>query len=215
MGEGEKPAWFKQDKYKTVAAQAEAYVHLESRLGSFVGAPKDGKYEVSVPAGVDVKVDSPLMNEFTKWAKEAQISQEGYNKLLGFLVQDVASRAPNMEVIRTRLGENADARIAAVAQWGRANLGAEGYSTLRAATAGVNADAVFKVLEQVIAKTGQVRLPKPGPDVPGGQPGAGLAAIQAAHGVRGPDGKLKVDTDPSYRAQIFKQYDEYYKGQAA
>lgn len=215
MGEGEKPAWFKSEKYATVAKQAEAYVHLESRLGSFVGAPKDGKYEVSVPAGVDVKTDSPLMNEFTKWAKDAQLSQDGYNKLLGFLVQDVASRAPNMDVIRTRLGENADARITAVAQWGKANLGADGYAVLRQATSGVNADSVFKVLEQVIGKTGQVRLPKPGADVPGGQPGAGLEAIKAAHAARDAAGKLKVDTVPGYRAQIEKQYSDYYATQAS
>lgn len=215
MGEGEKPAWFKQDKYATVAKQAEAYVHLESRLGSFVGAPKDGAYKINVPAGVDVKSDSPLMTEFTKWAAKSQLSQEGLDQLMGFLVQDVASRAPNIEAIRGRLGENADARIAAVAQWGKANLGTEGYATLRAATSGVNADAVFKVLEQVIGKTGQVRLPKPGPDVPGGAPGAGLAGIQAEHGAKDANGKLKVDTVPGYRQQIEKKYADYYAGQAA
>jgi hypothetical protein len=214
MGEGEKPAWFKQDKYKTVAAQAEAYVHLEGRLGSFVGAPKDGAYKINVPAGVDVQTNSPLMTEFTKWAAKSQLSQEGLDQLMGFLVQDVASRAPNLEAIRGRLGENADARIAAVAQWGKANLGAEGYATLRAATSGGNADAVFKVLEQVIGKTGQVRLPKPGPDVPGGAPGAGLEAIKQAHFKRGPDGKPLVDTDPAYRRQIDKMYTDYYAGQA-
>lgn len=214
MGEGEKPAWFKQDKYATVAKQAEAYVHLESRLGSFVGAPKDGAYKINVPTGVDVKTDSPLMTEFTKAAAKMQLSQEGFDQLLGFLVQDVASRAPNIEAIRGRLGENADARIAAVAQWGKANLGAEGYATLRAATSGVNADAVFKVLEQVIGKTGQVRLPKPGADVPGGAPGAGLAGIQAEHGAKDANGKLKVDTVPGYRQQIEKKYADYYAGQA-
>ncbi len=213
MGEGEKPAWFKQDKYKTVAAQAEAYVHLESRLGAFVGAPKDGAYKINVPAGVDVKTDSPLMAEFTKFAAKSQLSQEGFDQLMGFLVQDVASRAPNMDTIRARVGENADARIGAIAQWGKANLGAEGYATMRAATSGVNADAVFKVLEAVIAKTGQVKMPKPGGDVPGGQPGAGLAAIQAAHGARDATGKLMVDSVPGYRAKVDKMYNDYYAGQ--
>lgn len=215
MGEGEKPAWFKQDKYATVAKQAEAYVHLESRLGSFVGAPKDGAYKINVPTGVDVKADSPLMTEFTKAAAKMQLSQEGFDQLLGFLVQDVASRAPNIDAIRGRLGESADARIAAVAQWGKANLGAEGYATLRAATSGVNADAVFKVLEQVIAKTGQVRLPKPGPDVPGGAPGAGAAAIAAMQAEKGPDGKRKYETDPAHFAKVNKAWQDFHAGQAA
>lgn len=213
MGEGERPSWFKADKYKTVVAQAEAYPALEARFGSFVGAPKDGKYVPTLPEGVDVKLDSPLMGAFNTWAAKAQLSQDGYNELLGFLVQDIASRAPNMATIKTNLGENADARITAVAQWGKANLGDAGYETLRRATAGVNADAVFQVLESVIAKTAQIKMPKPGPDVPGGQANDGLEAIRAAHMKRGSDGKPLVDTDPKYRQAIDKQYRDFYAAQ--
>jgi hypothetical protein len=119
-----------------------------------------------------------------------------------------------MQDIKARLGDNADTRIAAVANWGKANLGADGYAVLRQATSGANADAVFKVLEQVIAKTAQARMPKPGADVPGGTTGEGLAAIQAAHGKRGTDGKLMVDTDPKYRLAVDKMYRDYYAGQA-
>jgi hypothetical protein len=218
MGVGEKPAWFKADKYATVAKQAEAYTALESRFGAFVGAPKNEKGEVAYtfkpPEGIEVSMDHPVMQDFTKWAAGKQLSQEGYSELLGMLVQYEAAQAPNIGAIKERLGENADTRIAAVAAWGKANLGNEGYATLRAATSGNNADAVFKVLEQVIGKTGQVKMPKPGDDVPGGQPQAGLAAIQARHGARDASGKLKIDTVPGYRAQIDKEYRDYYAAQA-
>jgi hypothetical protein len=215
MGEGEKPAWFKNDKYKTVAAQAEAYTALESRFGSFVGAPKDGKYEFKAPEGVTVDMAHPLMGEFNKWATAKQLSQEGYQEIMGMLVQYEAAQAPKMADIKARLGENADTRIAAVATWGKANLGNDGYATLRAATSGANADAVFKVLEQVIAKTAQVRMPKPGPDVPGGAPGSGLAAITAAHGKKGPDGKPLVYSDPNYAREVDQMYRDYYAAQGA
>lgn len=214
MGTGEKPGWFKADKYKTVAAQAEAYTALESRFGSFVGAPKEGKYEFKPPDGVEIAMDHPLMQEFTKWASSKQLSQEGYTELLGMLVQYEAAHAPNMGEIKQNLGENADARITAVAQWGKANLGAEGYATLRTATSGKNADAVFKVLEQVIAKTSQTRMPKPGEDVPGGQPGAGLATVHAEHGKRDSKGGLLVDSDQNHRRKVDQMYRDYYAGAA-
>lgn len=209
MGQGAKPEWFKADKYKTVAEQAKAYPELEKRLGGFVGAPKDG-YKFTPPEGIEVSMDHPVMQEFTKWAASKQLSQEGYTELLGMLVQYEAAQAPDMGSIKGRLGENADSRIAAVAAWGKANLGPEGYATLRAATSGANADAVFKVLEQVIGKTGQVRMPKPGEDVSGAQPGAGLQAIQAKLAEKMPDGRRKVDAVPGYRAQIEKEMRDYF-----
>lgn len=219
MGEGEKPAWFKQDKYKSVAAQAEAYVALESRFGSFIGAPKEGKYEIAPGLKEVVQPDHPMLGEFGKWAGANQLSQEGYNALLGMVAQYDAGFAPNADVVRGAIGENADTRIGTVMNWGKANLDADGIAALRSAVS-LDADmhpnarvaAAFKALERVIAKTGQVRMPKPGEggDTPSG--GEGLAAIQAAHGARMPDGKLKVDVDPAYRRQIDKQYRDYYAG---
>jgi hypothetical protein len=214
MGTGEKPAWLNTSKYKSVSAQAEAYVHLEKRFGSFVGAPKNEKgettYAFKPPEGVEFKSDHPMAQAFTKWAGDNQLSQAGYDQLLGQLIQYEMAQQPNMADIKGRLGDNADSRIAAVAQWGKANLGNVGYATLRAATSGANADAVFKVLEQVIAKTAQIRMPKPGDDVPGGTGGDGLAKIKSDHGAKMPNGTLRVDAEPSYRAEIEKRYREYF-----
>ena len=50
-GEGDAPEWFKASKYKSVADQAKAYAGLESKLGSFTGAPTDG-YKIEMPEGV-------------------------------------------------------------------------------------------------------------------------------------------------------------------
>ncbi|HEV2178349.1 MAG TPA: hypothetical protein VGU20_31130 [Stellaceae bacterium] len=219
MGQGEKPGWFKGDKYKTVAAQAEAYAHLESRFGAFKGAPKNEKGEVTYafnpPEGVEFKADHPMAQAFTKWAATNQLSQEGYTELLGQLVQYEMAQQPDMGAIKERLGENADSRIAAVASWGKANLGSEGYAMLRAATTGANADAVIKVIEAIIPKTAQIRMPKPGMDVPAAQGGDALAAIKADHGKRNDKGVLLVDLDPAYRRLIEKRYVDYYAAQGA
>jgi hypothetical protein len=211
MGTGEKPGWFKAEKYKNVAEQAKAYAELEPRFGAFVGAPKDGKYAYTPPEGVEVKMDHPLMTEFNKWAASKQLSQDGYNEVLGMLVQYEAANMPSIEDLKAGVGENADTRIAAVAQWGKANLG-EDYNLLRQATSGKNAAVTIKILEKIIAKTTQTRIPNVGDDVTGGANAAGLEAVKAEHAKKGPDGKLLVNSDPRHRAKVDQMYRDHFAG---
>lgn len=65
-GEGEPPEWFKADKYKTVSEQAKAYTELESKFGSFTGAPEDYALELSESLqeqGVQIDDDDPILEE--------------------------------------------------------------------------------------------------------------------------------------------------------
>lgn len=217
LGNGERPAWYKADKYKSVADQAAAYPELEKRFGAFVGAPKDGKYDFKPPEGVGLElVDGhPLLTDFQKWAAENQLSQDGYQAVVGMLAQYEAQNLPDMAVIKQEVGENAEARINAVAQWGKANLSAEAFASLREATAGRNAAAVFKAFEAAIAKTQQPVIPKPGQETSAAAP-QGLAAIKAMQAKVGPDGKTRLwDSDPSYRVRVEKMYEDHYSSQAA
>lgn len=215
-GKGEMPSWYKADKYKTVEAQAQAYGDLEKRFGAFVGAPKDGKYEFKVPDGLGVELvnDHPLLGEFQKWAAESQLSQDGYQHLIGMLAQYEAAQLPDMNEIKKELGQNADDRINASAGWAKANLSPEEYADFRTATSGKEAAAAFKVIEAVINKTRQVAMPKPGQDVQAAQPN-GLAGIQAMMEARDANGKLKYMTDPDYRAKVEKMNMDYHKSIAA
>lgn len=200
MGVGEKPAWFKQDKYKTVAEQAAAYVPLEQRFGSFTGAPKDGKYSLA-KFGDSIQHDHPMVTEFVKWAGASQLNQEGFDTLLGQLVEYDQAQQPDMDAVKARIGENADTRVSQVAGWVKANMGAEGLALFRAATNQGNADAVFKLVEQLVGKSGQPRIPATSEVTPASQ-GEGLAAIQAKYREKTPDGRLRVDVEPGRRAQI-------------
>lgn len=203
LGQGERPAWFKADKYKSVADQAAAYTELEKRFGAFTGAPKEGKYDYALPEGVGVQLDTehPLVGTFTKWAAENQLSQKGFTELLGMLGQYEAQHMVDMSTVKAELGDNADARITAVAQWGAANLDKEGYELLRRATSGPEAAAVFQVLESVIGKTKQVALPKAGADVPPIGPDA-HKEIDKLMAEKLPNGKLRFFEDPKFRAEV-------------
>lgn len=203
-GKGEPPEWFKANKYVTVEEQAKAYNALESRFGAFTGAPKDGKYEpFKAPEGLGVELvgDHPLLTDFDKWAASKQLNAEGRNELLTMLAQYEAAQLPDLAAIKARVGENADARISAVDKWGRANLDPAGYATLRAATSGVNADAVFKVVEALISKSTQVALPKPGADIPP-PPAPTQDLYMTEMNKKDATGRALYFTDPIHRARV-------------
>lgn len=212
-GVGKMPDWYKADKYKTVADQAEAYVHLEKRLGAFAGAPKEGKYEPPpMPEGIEGEfvTDHPVFTQFTDWAKENQVSQKAYNEVLGMLAQYEASKAPDFEAAKVEIGADADKRISSVATWAKANLDNDTFNAFRSAMGDSNAATVFKAVEAIIAKTRQPALPKPG-EIPGDAPVSPLADIQAMQAKVGPDGKRLYETDAKYRAEVERKRMAYFK----
>ena len=217
-GTGEAPAWWKADKYKTVEEQAKAYPELEKRFGAFVGAPKDGKYEFKVdPAlGLTVELDNdhPVFKSFQDWATKAQLSQEGYNQVLSIFAQYEASQIPDMGEIKKQVGENADARITAVAQWGKANLDTNTFQEFRSAMSGHNAPAVLKIVEKLIGATRQPALQRPDASVPAGTAG-GEAEINAMQAKRDAQGRRLYEIDPNYRRQVEQKRIEFYASQQA
>ena len=213
-GTGPMPEWYRADKYKTLTAQAEAYAHLEKRFGAFVGAPKDGKYEVpKAPEGTSGEFDAehPLIQTFTNWAAENQVSQKAYGDLLGMFAQYEASQTPNMAEVKAEIGKDADERIGRVSVWARANLTGDEFEAFRAAMSDRNAATVFKAVEAVVARNRQPPVAKPGAGgevVPGG-----LQAIDELQAKLGPDGKRLYETDQKWRAMVERKRVEYFESQ--
>jgi hypothetical protein len=220
-GVGPVPEWYNVEKYRTVDEQAKAQRELEKRFGAFTGAPKDGKYEFKMPEGIEGEFDttSEIYIGFNKWAVDNQLNPKGYQDLLGMFAQYEASQAPqppDMNAIKAELGENADARITAAAQWAKANLDAGTFETFREATAGANAAAVFKVIEAAINKTRQVSLPAPGADVPGAQPTQTTdAIIQARMNEKLTNGKIRYFEDAEFRRETERMRTELFARNAA
>ena len=208
-GTGDAPGWFKADKYKSVADQAQAYPELEQRFGAFTGAPKDGVYAINIPADVPVEFDPShdLFQELNKWAGDRQLSQEGYDDVISMFARYEASVSPDMDAMKTDLGENADSRLSSVAQWAKSNLTPDLYKSFRNAQTQSNAADAFRVIEAIIGKTRQVAMPKPGDDVPGTVL-TGLEEINAMQTElvkEGDDkGKRRYEIDSEFRAKVEK-----------
>ena len=216
-GQGKMPEWYRADKYKTLADQAEAYHHLDKRFGAFAGAPKDGKYEMPPPPeGFDGEfdVENPLLQTFTGWAKDNQVSQKAYGELLGMFAQYEAAQTPDMAAVVADIGTDAQQRIGRVSVWAKANLSGDEYAAFRAAMSDRNAATVFKAVEAVVSRVRQPAMPKPGGDG-GAVPPSGLDGIRGMYRKLGPDGKPLFETDAEYRRTVEQKLTEFYQSQAS
>ena len=205
QGQGDAPEWFKSSKYKTVADQAKAYAGLESKLGSFTGAPEDG-YQVVMPEGLDVEIpdDDPMLDRFNEWAKESGLSQEAHTELLGLYVNSVMESFPDVEAEVKRLGPDAQERISSMVQWGKANLEQQDFETLQSL---VNTAEGFQLIEKLRSMTRETQ-------------------VTAADNVKPTNGmteeklfELVADeryaSSPSFRAEVEAKFKDFYGTQPA
>ena len=161
---GARPDWL-LDKYmpegKTVeeatAEQAKAYNELQSKFGAFTGAPEG--YELAISdelkeLGVDFADDDPLIEQAKEFAKESNMSQDGFNKMLELYattqVAENAALAEYKEAQLAQLGTNAQGRIDNITQWATKNLDQETVAGLEGMA--TSADSV-KAIERLISMT--------------------------------------------------------------
>lgn len=89
-GEGDKPEWFIDSKYKNVSEQAKGYNELRKQFGSFTGAPE--AYEHFTPEGFELSPDDPTLESAREWAKNQNMNQEGFNSLVEMYAQIEAGK---------------------------------------------------------------------------------------------------------------------------
>ncbi|MCK5236092.1 MAG: hypothetical protein KAR06_03820 [Deltaproteobacteria bacterium] len=193
-GEGDKPDWFNNDKYKSVADQAAAYPELASKFGGFTGAPED--YEMSMPDGIDGEVlaDDPLMGEFQTWAKENNLNQDGFTNILHmFIKNEHDTMGQNRESELAAIGDNAQQRLQNINDFARANLSEDDYagiSELAVTAAGV------KGLEAMIALTRAPKLPDNSETV------IGMTHSEIKERMNDP----RYQSDPAFRKETSEMY---------
>lgn len=131
---------FLKPKFKTVNDQAKAYVELEKKLGSFIGAPTEYTSDIK-----DYTPDETFL-ELSLTAKELNMSNDGFNKLVGkyLEIQKRNEKAieeinvANIQAEMSKLGDNAADLVSGVKTWANNHFNEEemGYAKMIAKTAG-------------------------------------------------------------------------------
>lgn len=209
------PAYdFVLDKYRAegrsedeaLQLQAKSYKELQSRFGSFTGAPEE--YEASISdelkeAGVELLADDPLMTGAMEIAKDLNMNQEGFNKLVQLYAENQLADFKAMEEQRAAefeaLGKNANTRIEGVSKWIDANMDGEtgeGLKTLLQTAAG------FKAVEQLIAKTQPASVSTP--DV-SSAPSITESEVRDMQFAKDEFGNRRINTDPAFRREYQKK----------
>lgn len=214
----DRPEWL-QDKYmtegKSVAdatnEQAKAYSELSSKFGSFTGAPES--YEVSISeelkeAGVEISADDPMVEQAMAFAKESNMSQEGFNNMIElYSMQQVAEQKADQEHIAEQmktLGNNAEARVNNIGLWSDKNLDPELSAGLKSMA--TTAEGV-KALEKLITMTGNSAV-----DVDAAQNNSGASAeeVTAMQFEKDEHGNRRINTDKEFKARYEKLRDQVY-----
>jgi hypothetical protein len=122
-GTGEKPEYFKSDKYKTLADQAKAYIDAESRLGGFTGAPSDG-YKLN--EGIEADANNPLFKGLTEIGAKYNMNNDMYNDIISMYNKQTANdAAAYREAQLKELGDDGQTRIKNINDWVNANVPAD------------------------------------------------------------------------------------------
>lgn len=207
-GEGDQPEWFKADKYKTVADQAKAYSELEKKVGET--APED--YAVGLPETIDPNaLDGDMTFEWFKAAaKEANLSQDAFNQMLGGYLENQAKemnhdRSAEMQA----LGPQADNRLKTLATWGRGNLNAEHWEVFK----GVASSAVgVEFLESMVGKSREAPLARAATPAENSNTPDDLRKMRYE---KTEHGQLRMAVDPEHKKRVEAAYREHYGDQPA
>ena len=200
-GQGEKPDYFKDSKYTSVAEQAKAYGELEKRLGGFIGAPKEG-YQLSEDLGIDS--EDPSIKAVLDVLGKSNASNEMANELLATYVQASQEQAQaqitkEMEL----LGSNADYRINAIKEFASSSVPQDlqdTFSAMVTSAKGVEViEALMKKAQGSTVAPERVSAPK-----------VDAASLREMMYAKNEHGHLKASVDPEYKRKVDKAYQDFY-----
>lgn len=209
---------FVLDKYRAdgrseseaMELQAKSYGELQSKFGSFTGAPDEYQLTVSdqlTEAGLEINADDPLIAKAMEYAKESNMSQEGFQGMLElhgqFIMAAEQGKQEQMQEEIKALGDDGQKRIGAIQQWAEANLPPDmmdGFNSMA-----VNAEA-FKAIEHLIGLSRNAPVANEAAPVSAGDP----AKAEAMQFELDANGNRRINTDPAFRAEYMKVRDQAY-----
>lgn len=157
-GEGAKPEWYQDSKYKSIEEQAKALPELAKKLGpaaEIIGAPEGGEYTTPAPPEGTVgeyHEDDPMLKSLATACKNLNLSQKVYEAIAAEGAKAIAAANAEAETSLAdnlaALGDNLDARINQVREFVVGKLGAEAYDSL-SNTVGTDPQA-YAALEKIV-----------------------------------------------------------------
>lgn len=135
-GDGEKPDWLRKE-FKSAQDQAKAYNSLVKKFGDFKGAPDNYDFKNVENTEFHVHAESENAKKFVALAKEMQLSQDGFDKLLNLFNKSVAptfkgqgQRPIDSSQEIAKLGEGGREKVQILDTWLRNNH-TDQYGTFR------------------------------------------------------------------------------------
>lgn len=164
-GVGDKPEFFNEKKYGSVAEQAKAHMELEKKFGGFTGSPEE--FELSIDEEISSKLDkeSEEFKSFEKFARDSNMNNETFNGLVNQYLKNIDS-FQNQEISQEeidsnrkseieKLGENSSSIINEVSAWGKNNLTAGEFDSFRQLASSAEN---IKVLQKIIRKGSSTKI---------------------------------------------------------
>jgi hypothetical protein len=210
-GQGEKPEYFKDDKYKTLAEQAKGYKELESKFGAFTGAPSEYKIpdlpDEIKDSGFEVDAENPIIERAMEFAKAAGMNQEGFDEMFKLYAESQIAEYKAIEEIRAQelksLGNQGEARLNNLNKWANANLSPELLENFQ--NLATSAKAV-ETLEHLVSLTRSAPL---NPDNATAAPAITAEEVRELHFAKDEFGQPKM-RDPEYHKMVMQKYDQLY-----
>ena len=199
-GEGDVPAWFYKDKYKTVKDQARAYAFLEKKLGAFQGAPEQYQleYPADFPEECKVCQEDPLFLFWSNIARKHNMSNALFSEL--YLSANLDDRIKS-ELFRQRelekLGPDAEMRLERLVNWAKNNLNQD---ELEALQENLQTSRGLALFEKLISLQNENHLPKTF--------GERMQLSQSLLDTRVADPRYKKDAD--FRQETSRMFEELY-----
>ena len=110
------------NKYKSVSALEEGYTNLQGKLGAFTGSPE----EYTPNEGTEIDSDNPMFDRLKELGTKHNMNNDVFNELIemynGSVTEQQAQYDAQLQEEFAKLGDNKDARIQNVIDWGKANL---------------------------------------------------------------------------------------------
>ena len=203
-GQGDRPDYL-LPRYKTGLDQARGYKELETKFGSFTGAPEAG-YEINLSedvkaAGIEINKEDPLYDEAIKFATERHMNQDGFNEMMNLYATAKIADQAAIEQYRTdeiaSLGAEGQGRVDNLLSWGKANLSEDLFKGFEQMPESAGA---IKALEHMISLTQASSITPDNLENAGG--GISDAELKAMQFEKDEHGNRRLQTDKAFRAQF-------------